>query len=92
LASLSFHTSISGLIKAELFPMQVRALGVGLSYAIGNALFGGTAESMALWLKKTGHEPFFYWYVTALAAVALLTALTLPRRLPEQAADLSGEA
>jgi MHS family alpha-ketoglutarate permease-like MFS transporter len=78
LAGISFYTSVSGLVKAELFPMQVRALGVGLSYAIGNALFGGSAEAVALWLKKIGMEPLFYWYVTALAVVALLTALTMP--------------
>lgn len=78
LAMISFYTSISGLIKAELFPMHVRALGVGVSYAIGNALFGGTAEAVALWFKQQGMEPMFYWYVTALAAVALITAITMP--------------
>ena len=28
---VSFYTSISGILKAEMFPAQVRALGVGLS-------------------------------------------------------------
>src|SRR5262249_50153775 len=51
LAIASFYTSISGVVKAELFPAEVRALGVGLTYAIANALFGGTAEYVALWLK-----------------------------------------
>jgi metabolite-proton symporter len=78
LASISFYTAIGGLVKAELFPMEVRALGVGLSYAIGNALFGGTAEAAALWFKQQGMESMFYWYVTALAAIALLTAITMP--------------
>ena len=53
----SFYTSISGLFKAELFPAHVRALGVGLSYGIGNALFGGTAENVAFAFKKAGPEP-----------------------------------
>jgi len=78
LAIISFYTAISGLVKAELFPMEVRALGVGVSYAIGNALFGGSAEAVALWFKKQGMESMFYWYVTALAAIALLTAITMP--------------
>lgn len=73
----SFYTSISGLIKAELFPVEVRALGVGLSYAVGNALFGGTAEYVALWCKASGREEAFFWYVTALSALALLVALTM---------------
>ncbi|MBE0969764.1 alpha-ketoglutarate permease, partial [Escherichia coli] len=41
LAIVSLYTSISGLIKAEMFPPEVRALGVGVSYAVGNAIFGG---------------------------------------------------
>lgn len=69
---LSFYTSIVGLIKAEMFPTEVRALGVGLSYAIGNALFGGSAEYVALWLKSIGIESSFYWYVTALCFIAFV--------------------
>ncbi len=75
LAGVSFYTSISGLVKAELFPADVRALDVGLSYAIGNALFGGTAEYVALWFKSVGREESFFWYVTILCAVALLVAI-----------------
>ena len=74
LAIISFYTAISGLIKAEMFPVEVRALGVGLSYALGNALFGGTAEYVALLLKSIGHETAFYWYVTALCAIAFVVA------------------
>ncbi|MEP6593936.1 MAG: hypothetical protein ABJC51_09595, partial [Acidobacteriota bacterium] len=72
---LSFYTAISGLVKAELFPAEVRALGVGLPYAVANALVGGTAEYAALWLKSRGHEEAFFWYVTAFGGLALVTAL-----------------
>jgi metabolite-proton symporter len=75
LAIASFYTSISGLIKAEMFPTEVRALGVGLAYAIGNAAFGGSAEYVALWLKSIGSEENFYWYVSAVCAVGLLVSL-----------------
>src|SRR5213078_2735244 len=78
LAGVSFYTSISGLVKAELFPMHVRALGVGLSYALANAVFGGSAEYVALWFKSIGIEPTFFWYVTAMCAVALVAAITMP--------------
>jgi MHS family alpha-ketoglutarate permease-like MFS transporter len=77
LAIVSFYTSISGLIKAEMFPPQVRALGVGLSYAVANAIFGGSAEYVALWLKSVGSESMFYWYVTALCAIAGLVSLRM---------------
>ncbi|CAG4891410.1 MFS family transporter [Paraburkholderia saeva] len=77
LAIVSFYTSISGLIKAEMFPPEVRALGVGLSYALANAIFGGSAEYVALWLKQAGNEPLFYWYVTALCAIAGLVSFRM---------------
>jgi MHS family alpha-ketoglutarate permease-like MFS transporter len=77
---ISFYTAISGLFKAELFPMEVRALGVGLSYAIGNALFGGTAEAVALWFKSIGLESSFYYYVTVMTSIAFMTALVMPHK------------
>jgi len=84
LAIVSFYTSISGLVKAEMFPVQVRALGVGLAYAVANAVFGGSAEYVALNLKLAGMENAFYWYVTVMMVVAFLFSL----RLPKQAAYL----
>lgn len=66
------YTSINAVVKAELFPTHVRALGVALPYAISNALFGGTAEYVALWFKKAGLESGFFWYVAACAAVSLV--------------------
>ncbi|CAJ4511465.1 citrate-proton symporter, (MFS_1) [Burkholderia pseudomallei] len=74
LAIVSFYTSISGLIKAEMFPPEVRAMGVGLSYAVANAIFGGSAEYVALWFKSVGSESSFYWYVTVLCAISLLVS------------------
>jgi len=79
-AVVSIYTSISGIVKAEMFPPEVRALGVGLSYAIANALFGGSAEYVALGLKSLGHETWYYGYVTAMMALAFVVSLRLPRR------------
>jgi len=77
LACVSFYTSISGLIKAEMFPAEVRALGVGLSYAVANALFGGTAEYVALWFKDKQMESAFYWYVSFMCAIALVVSFRM---------------
>jgi metabolite-proton symporter len=74
----SFYTSISGVVKAELFPAEVRALGVGFTYAVGNALFGGTAEYVALSFKSAGHEGWFGWYVAILCAIALVASVVMP--------------
>lgn len=76
----SFYTSISGILKAEMFPPEVRALGVGLSYAVANAIFGGSAEYVALSLKAAGNETSFFWYVSVMGAVAFLVSLMLHRR------------
>ncbi len=78
LTILTLYTSVGGLLKAELFPTEVRALGVGLAYALANAAFGGSAEYVALKLKSLGVESSFYWYVTALALMCLLISLNMP--------------
>jgi MFS transporter, MHS family, dicarboxylic acid transporter PcaT len=80
LSIVSLYTSVSGIVKAEMFPTEVRALGVGLAYALANALFGGSAEYAALALKSAGHETVFYWYVTGMMLVTLLVSLRLPRQ------------
>jgi MFS transporter, MHS family, alpha-ketoglutarate permease len=66
------YTSINAVVKAELFPTHIRALGVGLPYAVAVSIFGGTTESIALWFKSIGHERWFYYYLTAVIAVSLL--------------------
>jgi len=74
---VSGYTSINAIVKAELFPAEVRALGVGLPYALTVAIFGGSAEYVALWFKNAGHESYFYWYITALIAVSLIVYLLM---------------
>lgn len=77
LAIVTGYTAINAVVKAELFPVQIRALGVGLPYAIGVSVFGGTAEYIALWFKSIGHEPWFYWYVSGCGLCGLLLFLTM---------------
>ncbi len=72
---VSGYTSITGIIKAELFPTSIRALGVGVPYALTVSLFGGTVDSVALGFKQAGHEQWFYWYATACIFISLLVYL-----------------
>jgi len=74
---VSGYTSINAVVKAELFPGQVRALGVGLPYALTTAIFGGTAEYLALWFKKTGHENYFYSYVSLCIFISLIVYIRM---------------
>ena len=69
---VSGYTSINAVVKAELFPARIRALGVGFPYSITVALFGGTAEYFALWFKNAGHESGYYWYTTGCIFISLL--------------------
>ncbi len=72
LVILSGYTSINAVVKAELFPASIRALGVGLPYALTVSIFGGTAEYVGTWLKLAGHEHWFFWYVTGCILCSLL--------------------
>jgi len=93
LVIVSGYTSINAVVKAEMFPVEVRALGVGLPYSLTVAVFGGTAEYIALWAKSRQHEELFYWYVTACIFISLLvyflmsdtgkTSLLDPDRVPD---------
>ena len=77
LAIVSGYTSINAVVKAELFPASIRALGVGLPYAIAASVFGGTAPLIALQFKQSGHEDWFYWYVTGLIFISLVVYATM---------------
>ena len=72
---VSGYTSINAVVKAELFPTNVRAIGVGLPYALTVSIFGGTADSVALWFKSIGHETWFYYYLTAMIGISLIVYL-----------------
>jgi MHS family alpha-ketoglutarate permease-like MFS transporter len=88
LAIVSGYTAINAVVKAELFPVEVRALGVALPYALTVAVFGGTAEYVALWFKDIGHEAGFYWYVTACIACSLVVYLWMPDTRTHSRIDL----
>ena len=68
---LTGYTSINALVKSELFPSHVRALGVGIGYALANSMFGGTAPVIYKALEKGGHVPWFIAYVTVCIAISL---------------------
>ena len=76
---VSGYTSITAVIKAEMFPTSVRAMGVGIPYAFTVAIFGGTVDGIAQWFKtEMKWEEGFYWYATACIFISLLFYLWLP--------------
>ena len=77
LVLLSGYSAMSAVVKAELFPAHLRGLGVALPYALANALFGGTAEWVALWFKEVKLESGFFVYLSLVFAVAFLVAVRM---------------
>ena len=71
------YTSINAVVKAELFPTKIRALGVGLPYAITVSVFGGTAPAIALNFKNLGHEDWFYYYLSGIICLSLIIYATM---------------
>lgn len=81
------YTSINALVKAELFPREVRALGVGLGYGVANAIFGGTAPYIGKALQTAGQSGWFYTYVTVCILVSLIVYVTAFRNKGATALD-----
>jgi len=71
------YTSINAVVKAELFPTNIRATGVAVPYAVTVSIFGGTAPAIALWFKQQGHETWFYYYLSGIIFVSLLVYMTM---------------
>jgi MFS transporter, MHS family, alpha-ketoglutarate permease len=72
------YTANNAMVKAELFPAHVRALGVAFPYAVGNTLLAGTTEYVALWFKSNGNESAFFWYVAGMVGMTVIAYLMLP--------------
>jgi MHS family alpha-ketoglutarate permease-like MFS transporter len=77
LVVISCYTALGAIVKAELFPAEIRSLGVGLPSAVAISIFGGTVSYVALWFKQIGHEPWFYWYVSGCVAISLVVFLSM---------------
>ncbi|MFI5662548.1 MFS transporter [Streptomyces sp. NPDC051684] len=89
LAFVTGYSALAAIVKAEMFPTKVRALGVGLPHALVTATFGGLTEPIALALKQNGHETVFFWYVTGCVALTLLATLLV--REPSRDSHLEAE-
>ncbi len=87
----SFYTPVGGILKADLFPAEIRAVGVGLAHAIATAAFGGSAEYLALLMKFKGVEHYFFYYAACVLGVSFVAALLLPDLRRKGFLDGSGE-
>lgn len=88
---LSGYTALSAIIKAEMFPTNVRALGAGLPHALATAVFGGLSEPIALALKQAGHESVFFWWVTGCIALTFVATLVVREPSRDSALEVGVE-
>jgi len=69
----------AAILVAELFPVEIRALGVGLPYAVAVSLFGGTTQFIITWLiEVTGNPAAPAWYVAGTSVITVLAMTALP--------------
>ena len=87
---VSGYTSINAVVKAELFPTSVRAIGVAVPYALTVSIFGGTAEPIALYFKQAGVESYFYYYLTGMIALSLIVYTLMRDTKKKSAIDQTG--
>jgi MHS family alpha-ketoglutarate permease-like MFS transporter len=71
------YTSINAVVKAELFPTNIRATGVAVPYAVTVSVFGGTAPAIALAFKQQGHAEWFYYYLAGVIFISLLVYVSM---------------
>jgi MFS transporter, MHS family, alpha-ketoglutarate permease len=69
--------SIAPAIMSELFPTELRGVGIGAWYNITVATFGGTAPLVIASLASAGRSNLFFVYVAIGATIAFFTILTL---------------
>lgn len=76
---LTGYTSINAVVKSAMFPTHVRALGVGLGYALANSAFGGTAPLLYTAAKDAHAIVPFTIYVTLAIAGSLVVYILFLR-------------
>lgn len=76
---LSLNHSNLATVFAELFPPQVRTIGIALPYAISNAIFGGTAPSV---MQFFGSRQVL-WAVPLYVSICALVTAAVIWKMPE---------
>ncbi|MBC8091045.1 MAG: MFS transporter [Pseudonocardia sp.] len=70
-------TSIAPAVMSELFPTELRGLGIGAWYNLTVAVFGGTAPLLITLLRNAGVADLFFWYVAVGAAISFVVVLRM---------------
>jgi MHS family proline/betaine transporter-like MFS transporter len=75
---LALNASVGTVLVLEAFPGRLRASGRAVSYALGVALFGGTAQFIVTGLIKwTGDLMSAGWYVASSCLLGFLATALL---------------
>jgi len=70
---------------AEIFPVEVRATGMSLVYALGVAIFGGFGQFIVTWMiAATGNPIAPAWYVIGCCVATLLALTSIPEMARRQ--------
>jgi len=69
--------SIAPAIMSEIFPTELRGVGIGAWYNITVATFGGTAPLVITWLADNDMSQLFFYYVAVGAVITFLVVWRL---------------
>jgi MHS family alpha-ketoglutarate permease-like MFS transporter len=78
LALYTAMTSIAPAVMSELFPTELRGIGIGAWYNLTVAVFGGTAPLIINLLSAAGVPIIFFVYVALCAAISFVVIYRMP--------------
>lgn len=77
---ISLFVGVAPKALADLFPTEVRASGMSVSYNLAVTVFGGFAPAILTWLSDNTETRFApAWYVMIASVIALLTLCSISR-------------
>ena len=71
-------TSVAPAVMSELFPTELRGIGIGAWYNLTVAIFGGTAPLIISALAAGNASTVFFVYVAVCAAISFFVVLRMP--------------
>lgn len=78
LVFIAASAAILPAVYSEMFPTNIRTVGVGVPYSIAVAIFGGTAPYLNSWLTGSFGPIAFGLYALVLLLISIAVIFTLP--------------
>lgn len=84
---ISAPTAIMPAFFPEQFPTHIRAIAMGMPYAIAGAITGGTAPYLQAWLYSIQKAQYFDYYLIFLCTLTLIATFYSPETRGKELTD-----